>query len=59
MNLRASYDLASFSAELYVDNLFDETYFTGTAENYGLSGIHLRPHPRVLGLQVGYKFGNE
>jgi iron complex outermembrane receptor protein len=59
VNLRATYDVDGVSTELYVDNLFDEIYYTGTAEDYGLAGIHLRPHPRILGIQVEYKFGGE
>ena len=35
----------------YVENLTDEAYYTGTGENFGLSGFRLRPHPRILGRQ--------
>ncbi|MDE0243892.1 MAG: TonB-dependent receptor [Gammaproteobacteria bacterium] len=41
----------------YVENLTDEAYYTGTGENFGLSGFRLRPHPRIWGAKVNYKFG--
>ena len=41
----------------YVENLTDEAYYTGTGENFGLSGFRLRPHPRIWGAKVSYKFG--
>ena len=41
----------------YVNNVFDEEYFTGTGENFGLSGFRLRPHPRYFGGSVSYSFG--
>ena len=41
----------------YVENLTDEEYFTGTGENFGLSGFRLRPHPRIFGAKVNYRFG--
>ena len=41
----------------YVENLTDEEYYTGTGENFGFSGFRLRPHPRILGAKVNYKFG--
>ena len=31
--------------------------YTGTQENFGLSGIRLRPHPRFFGGSVSYSFG--
>ncbi len=41
----------------YVENLTDEAYFTGTGENFGYSGFRLRPHPRIWGMKVNYRFG--
>ena len=41
---------------VYVENLFDEKYYTGTGENFGLSGFRLRPHPRFVGGSVTYNF---
>jgi iron complex outermembrane receptor protein len=55
-NLRGGFEWEHTSITLYVQNVFDEEYYTGTQENFGLSGIRLRPHPRTFGAQVGYKF---
>ncbi len=55
-NLRAGYDIGDWALNVYVQNLFDEKYYTGTQENFGLSGIRLRPHPRIIGGNVTYKF---
>ncbi|MHA3794320.1 TonB-dependent receptor [Sphingomonas sp. YL-JM2C] len=41
----------------YVNNLFKEDYYTGTADNFGLGGIRLRPHPRTFGATAKVKFG--
>ena len=57
-NLRAGYDMASWSFAIYVQNLTDEEYYTGTQENFGVSGIRLRPHPRTYGATMGYRFGS-
>ncbi len=56
VNLRAGFDMEKFSFIAYVQNLLEENYFTGTQENFGVSGFRLRPHPRVLGLSVSYRF---
>ncbi|WP_414902224.1 TonB-dependent receptor [Sphingomonas flavalba] len=41
---------------LFVENLLAEAYYTSTGENFGLGGIRLRPHPRIIGANVGLKF---
>lgn len=41
---------------LFVENLFDEDYYTGAGDNFGLSGFRLKPHPRVIGGNVIYRF---
>lgn len=56
VNLRAGFDMEKISFTAYVQNLFEEDYFTGTQENFGVSGFRLRPHPRVIGLNVSYRF---
>jgi len=40
----------------YIQNLSEEDYYTGTQENFGVSGMRLRPHPRAIGGSVSYKF---
>ena len=57
-NLRAGVHLnACWEVVAYIENLTDEAYFTGTGENFGYSGFRLRPHPRIWGAKVNYKFG--
>ncbi|MCY4477163.1 MAG: TonB-dependent receptor [Gammaproteobacteria bacterium] len=57
-NLRAGVHLNEcWEVVAYVENLTDEEYFTGTGENFGFSGFRLRPHPRIWGAKVNYKFG--
>jgi iron complex outermembrane receptor protein len=56
VNLRFGYDWERAGFIVYAQNLFDEKYYTGTQENFGLSGIRLRPHPRTLGANVTFKF---
>ena len=58
VNLRAGAIInESWEFNVYVNNVFDEEYFTGTGENFGLSGFRLRPHPRYFGGGVSYSFG--
>ena len=58
VNLRAGVHLSEcWEVVAYVENLTDEAYFTGTGENFGFSGFRLRPHPRIWGAKVNYKFG--
>lgn len=56
VNLRAGYDTERFSIGAFVENLTDEEYYTGTQENFGASGIRLRPHQRVLGAFAEFRF---
>jgi iron complex outermembrane receptor protein len=56
VNFRAGVDWERVGLTVYVQNAFDEEYYTGTQENFGLSGIRLRPHPRTIGAQLSYKF---
>ncbi|MSQ99615.1 MAG: hypothetical protein EXR85_10040 [Xanthomonadales bacterium] len=56
-NLRAGFSTGAWAFNAYVENLFEEHYFTGTQENFGVSGIRLRPHPRIIGFNVSYSFG--
>lgn len=56
VNLRAGMNIDQWRFNLYVQNLTDEEYYTGTQENFGASGIRLRPHPRIVGGSVSYSF---
>ena len=57
INFRAGYDTNDIQLVFYVQNLADEEYYTGTQENFGASGIRLRPHPRTVGVSVSYMVG--
>ena len=58
VNLRAGAVInETWELNVYVNNVFDEEYYTGTGENFGLSGFRLRPHPRYFGGSVSYSFG--
>ena len=56
LNLRGGFEWERVGVTVYVQNATDEEYFTGTQENFGISGIRLRPHPRVIGGSVNFKF---
>jgi iron complex outermembrane recepter protein len=55
-NLRAGFDIENWRLVAYIQNLSEEDYYTGTQENFGVSGMRLRPHPRAIGGSVSYKF---
>ena len=56
VNLRVGFLKGKWETTVYAENLFDEEYFTGTQENFGLTGIRLRPHPRAIGTGLSYHF---
>jgi iron complex outermembrane recepter protein len=49
-NLRAEITGERWSITAYVENLLNKQYYTGTQENFGLGGIRLRPHHRMMGV---------
>jgi iron complex outermembrane receptor protein len=57
VNLRAGWDWNRFRLNVFVENVFDEAYYTGSQENFGLSGIRVRPNPRVFGGSIAWSFG--
>lgn len=57
-NIRLGISDPKWRLNAYVENLFDEEYYTGTSDNFGLAGIRLRPHPTVFGVKFTYMFGN-
>lgn len=58
VNLRAGFLFWNEQIEIsgFVENVFDERYWTGTNEDFGYSGFRLRPHPRIFGLGASYTF---
>jgi iron complex outermembrane receptor protein len=57
VNIRAGISGERWAVNIYVENLFDDNYYTGTQENFGLGGFRVRPHFRVAGIKV--RFFNE
>jgi len=55
-NVRTGFDIGQWGLNAYVQNLFEERYYTGTQENFGASGYRLRPNPRTIGGNVTYLF---
>tara|TARA_R110001592_G_scaffold337300_1_gene623720 strand:- start:337530 stop:339998 length:2469 start_codon:yes stop_codon:yes gene_type:complete len=55
-NLRVGYEMEHWSFNAYVQNLGEEDYYTGTGENFGVSGMRLRPTPRIIGGNIKYTF---
>ncbi|UCG74223.1 MAG: TonB-dependent receptor [Chromatiales bacterium] len=57
VNLRAGFLLGQgWEFVGWIENVFDEDYFAGTGENFGLSGFRLRPHPTTYGASVTWRF---
>lgn len=56
VNLRFGLEWQRAALTVYAQNLLDEEYYTGTQENFGLSGIRLRPHPRTVGANLTFRF---
>lgn len=54
VNLRAGINSERWNLVAYVENLFDENYYTGTQENFGLGGIRIRPHHLVAGIEFRF-----
>ena len=57
LNLRAGVEWGQWSITGFVQNLTDEKYYTGTQENFGVSGIRLRPNPLTIGGSISYTYG--
>ncbi len=55
-NLRLGWSSERWDVTVYVQNLTDKEYYTGTQENFGVSGIRLKPHPRTIGASISWKF---
>ncbi len=57
VNLRGGFLLGeSWEFVLYVENAFDEDYYTGTQEDFGLGGFRLRPNPLTYGGKIIWQF---
>ena len=55
-NLRAGLESQDWRLNAFVENVLGEDYYTGTGDGFGISGIRLKPHPRVVGMKFTYMF---
>lgn len=54
VNFSAGFEGEQFRVAAFIKNAFEEDYYTGTADNFGVAGIRLRPHHRELGVKFTY-----
>ncbi len=57
-NLSAGVSHGRLSISAWVKNLFDENYYTGTSDSFGLAGIRIYPHFREYGVKFTYRFND-
>jgi iron complex outermembrane receptor protein len=55
-NFRAGIEHGRFSLTAYVENAFDENYYTGTYDDLFWSGVHVRVHPRTFGFRISARY---
>jgi iron complex outermembrane receptor protein len=55
-NLRGGFDWKRMAFTLYVENVADKAYYTGTYQTFGLSGMRITPNPRIIGATVTARF---
>ncbi len=53
-NLSGGVSNDNFRIAVFIKNLFDEQYYTGTADNFGAAGMRLKPHFRTYGIKFTY-----
>ena len=51
VNFRAGATFADWQITAYVENAFGEDYFTGARYGFNATGVQVRPHPRLIGVQ--------
>jgi len=52
VNFRAGVTVVDWQITAYVENAFKENYFTGARFGFNATGVQVRPHPRLFGLQL-------
>ncbi len=52
INLRAGTSLGSWQLTAHLENALGEDYFTGARYGFNVTGVQVRPHPRLYGLQL-------
>jgi iron complex outermembrane receptor protein len=55
-NLRAGINTEKYSVVLYVENLFDETYYTNAYQKAFTGGLHIEPGVQRYGIRGRYHF---
>lgn len=55
-NLRVGVEHEHYTLTLYVENLFDETYFTNAYQKAFTGGLHIEPGVQRFGLRARYRF---
>lgn len=55
-NLRAGIQHENYTVALYVENLFDDSYFTNAYQKAFMGGLHIEPGVQRYGLRARYNF---
>ena len=55
-NLRLGIEHENYTVALYVENLFDDTYFTNAYQKAFTGGLHIEPGVQRYGLRARYNF---
>lgn len=58
VNIRMGVSTENISLSGYIENLFQEDYYTSTSENFGLAGMRVRPNPRRFGIRLKVSTGS-
>lgn len=56
VNLRMGTEIGNWRLIGYVENLFEEDYFTGARYGFNVSGVQVRPHPRQFGVKATFSW---
>jgi iron complex outermembrane receptor protein len=59
VNIRMGLNADNISLSGYIENLFEEDYYTSSSENFGLAGMRVRPNPRRFGIRMKVSTGGE
>ena len=57
-NLRIGFEAENLQIVLYVENLFDETYYTNAYQKAWASGLAIEPSFQKAGIRATYHFRN-
>jgi len=55
-NLRAGIEHENYTVSFYVENLFDDTYFTNAYQKAFTGGLHIEPGVQRYGIRARYNF---